>query len=153
MRTLVRSCLLLALVAFAASAAAHSDRSAPCPDGRFPLVGVRPIGLEATPETIVFKDGTVALDGVCAPKPARVRATLRNTTIRANWATCPGLEGRVKLKARIAAPACDRLSGTITVDARPRKRRLRDVARAVTFDYDVPLDPRSPWPKFRRTAI
>src|SRR5262249_17821022 len=153
MRTLVRSCLLLALVAFAASAAAHSDRPAPCPDGRFPLVGVRPIGLGEAVDTVVFQDGTVALDGVCAPKPARVRATPRNTPIRASWSTGPGVEGPVKLKARIAAPACDLLSGTITVDARPRKRRLRDVARAAAFDYDVPLDPRSPWPKFRRTAV
>src|SRR5262245_53365481 len=119
MRTPVRSCLLLALVAFAAPAAAHSARPAPCPDGRFPLVGVRPIGLEGRLDTVVFQDSTVALDGVCAPKRARVRATPRNTTIRANWPACPGLEGRVKLKVRIAAPACDRLRGTITVDARP----------------------------------
>ena len=153
MRTFVRSCLLLVLVAFVAPAAAHSDRPAPCPDGRFPLVGVRPTGREGTPDTIVFQGGSVALDGVCAPQPARVRATPRNTTIRVNWSTCPGLEGRVKLKARIAAPACDRLSGTITVDARPRKRRLRDVARAAAFNYEVPLDPYSPWPKFRRTAV
>ena len=54
---------------------------------------------------------------------------------------------------RIAAPACDRLSGTITVDAQPRRRRLRDVARAAAFHYEVPLDPYGPWPKFRRTAV
>src|SRR6516165_6944668 len=108
MRTCVRSCLLLVVVAFIAPAAAHSDRPAPCPDGRFPLVGVRPIGHRETLDTVVFQDGTVAVDGVCAPTRARVRATPRNTTIRANWPTCPGLEGRVKLKARIAAPACDR---------------------------------------------
>ena len=153
MRTFVRSCLLLVLVAFAAPAAAHSDRPAPCPDGRFPLVAVPPIGLAGTFDTIVLEDGMVALDGVCAATRARVRATPRNTTIRAHWSTCSGLEGRVKLKARIATPACDRLSGTITLDVRPRKRRLRNVARAATFDYDVGLDPRSPWPKFRRTAV
>jgi len=54
---------------------------------------------------------------------------------------------------RIAAPACDRLSGTITVDAQPRRRRLRDVARAAAFHYEVPLDPYGAWPKFRRTAV
>ena len=54
---------------------------------------------------------------------------------------------------RIAAPACDRLSGTITVDAQPRRRRLRDVARAAAFHYEVPLDPYGPWPKFQRTAV
>src|SRR5262245_41639161 len=99
MRTLVRSCLLLARVAF--PAAAHSGRPSPGPDGRFPLAGVRPIGLAETLDTVVFQDGTVALDGVYAPKRARVKATPRNTTIRANWSACSGLEGRVKLKARI----------------------------------------------------
>ena len=28
----------------------------------------------------------------------------------------------------------------------------RPAAAPTTFSYDVPLDPRSPWPKFRRTA-
>lgn len=145
----MRSLVAVALLALATVAAAGT-RPTPCPDGRFPLAGVQPIGRAGGLETLVLGGDTLAIDDVCPPVRARVRATARGTTVRARWASCPGLDGRVKLKARLAAPACDTLRGTITVDRRPRKRRF-----AVTrggFDYGVPLDPTSPWPKFRRTA-
>ncbi|MCW5890903.1 MAG: PQQ-like beta-propeller repeat protein [bacterium] len=145
----MRPVVLLLAVALAGIAGA-APRPAACPDGRFPLAAVQPIGRAGGLETLVWDGHTLAVDDVCPPVRARVRATARGTTIRARWASCPGLGGRVKLKARIAAPACDLLRGTITVDRRPRKRRFAVSRRG--FDYGVPLDPTSPWPKFRRTA-
>jgi outer membrane protein assembly factor BamB len=144
-RNLLPLLLVLALVP-----AAHAARPDPCPDGRFPLVGVEPIGTTGGVETLVLEDGRLALDEVCPPVEARVKAKRRATTIRARWTSCPGLDGKVKVKARLAAPECTSLRGTITVSQRPRKRRFQ-VARG-GFVYDVPLDPASPWPKFRRTA-
>lgn len=142
MRTL--AALLLMLLALPAAAA-------PCPDGRFPLVGVAPIGSTGADEAVVLADGTVAISGICPPVAAHVTGRKRATTIRARWKTCPGVRGRVKLKARMAAPACDVLRGTITTDPRPRKRRF--AAQRGGFTYDVPLDPHSPWPKFRRNSV
>lgn len=139
--------VLIALLLLVASSALAAT---PCPDGRFPLVGERPIGSSGVQEAVVLADGTVAITGVCGPTRARVTARKRATIVRARWASCPGVRGRVKLKARSAAPACDELRGTITVDPRPRKRRFA-VARA-GFEYDVPLDASSPWPKFRRDS-
>lgn len=142
--------LLLAVVLVPAAGAARTKPEA-CADGRFPLVDVQSIGREGGVETLVLQDGTVAIDdGVCPPVTARVKATRKATTIRARWTDdCPGLDGRVKLKARLAAPACTELRGALTVSAKPRKRRFR-VARG-GFVYDVPLAAASPWPKFRRT--
>jgi outer membrane protein assembly factor BamB len=57
----------------------------------------------------------------------------------------------VKLRARLSPRDCDRLKGTVRVKrARPSRRRLRAVR--APFQYDVPLDALSPWPKFRRTS-
>jgi len=142
---------LLLLTLTLAPAADAARRSEPCPDGRFPLAGVEALGAAGGVESVVFQDGTLAIDdGVCPPVTARVKATRKATILRARWQSCPGLDGRVKLKARLAAPACGELRGSITVSKKPRKRRFR-VARG-GFVYDVPLDPASPWPKFRRTS-
>jgi len=147
----VHIALLLVALVLPLSAGAATRRSEPCPDGRFPLAGVEAIGTAGGVESVVLQDGTLAIDdGVCPPVAARVKATRKATRLRARWRSCPGLDGRVTLKARLSAPECTQLRGTITVSAKPRKRRFR-VARG-GFVYDVPLDPASPWPKFRRTS-
>src|SRR5262249_51088294 len=40
--------------------------------------------------------------------------------------------------------------GSVRVGRRAHRKRLR--ATRAPFAYDVPLDPRSPWPKFRRNS-
>jgi outer membrane protein assembly factor BamB len=146
----VRTLSLLLVLALVPSADAARSRPEPCPDGRFPLVGVEAIGPAGGTETLVLQDGTLALDEVCPPVEARVKAKRRAAIMRATWTSCPGLDGKVKVKARLAAPECSELRGTITGGERPRKRRF-EVARG-GFVYDVPLDAGSPWPKFRRTS-
>ncbi len=120
----------------------------PCPDGRFPLGDVPAIGAANVPDTLVLGAGMLALEPGCPPVAARILATKRRTTLAASWSSCAGVVGRVRLKARLKAPRCDRLKGTLRLPARPRTHRL-DTTRS---PYDVPLDPSSPWPKFRRDA-
>jgi len=140
--------LLLALCLAAPAMAARRARPAPCPDGRFPLGDVAGLDASGLPATLVLRNGTVALDPTCPAAAARVRASRQRTTLAATFDGCAGVTGPVRLKASIRARTCDHLRGTLRMPARPRMRRLA----ATRSPYDVPLDPRSPWPKFRRNA-
>ncbi len=140
--------LLLAFCVVAAAHAARRPQPEPCPDGRFALGDVRPLGDSGARETLVLAGGTLAIEPACPATEAFVRTTRRGTVLRARWTRCSGTTGPVRLKARIKARTCDRLRGTLRASERPRTRRVK----ATRSPYDVPLDPRSPWPKFRRTA-
>jgi outer membrane protein assembly factor BamB len=101
-------------------------------------------------ETIVVGPSTIAIEPGCAAVAFTPKQTRKGTLIRAAFKDCAGLS-RVKLRAMIAPRDCDTLRGTVVVKgAKPRRRKLRAVRAA--FQYDVPLDPRAPWPKFRRTS-
>src|SRR5262245_19011759 len=120
-----------------------------CPDGRFPLAGVSPLTKSGDTDSVVLERGLLRIDDVCPPVAGHVHVSRRATRMRARWDACPGVAGRVVLRARLVAPGCDRLQGVIAVACSPRRRF--DVARG-GFVYDVPLDPMSPWPKFRRDS-
>jgi outer membrane protein assembly factor BamB len=130
---------LLALCPGPDPSAARRSRPEPCADGRFPLMDSR--------ETIVLRDGAVALEPTCPPVAARIRSTRHGTRLRAKWGRCGALR-RVRLKGRIDAATCSVLRGVLRSTARPRRRAFE----TTRSPYDVPLDPRSPWPKFRRDA-
>src|SRR6185436_18746222 len=67
------------------------------------------------------------------------------------WADCDGIAGPVTLRALQPARKCDLIKGTVRVKSvRPKRRKVR--ATRAPYAYDVPLDPQSPWPKFRRTS-
>src|SRR5262245_3150586 len=139
--------LLLAIcLGESATAAPSRPRPVPCPDGRFPVGVVTQ--LAPVPGTLVLRDRTLTLEPSCSPVEARVRSTKRGTRLAAIWPTCGSITGPVRIKARFKAGHCDRLRGTLRFRERPRTRRLD----AMRSPYDVPLDPRSPWPKFRRTS-
>src|SRR5262249_13222867 len=79
------------------------------------------------------------------------RHTHKGMVIRADWDGCAGVDGPVKLRALLPDSNCAVIKGTVRVKhAHPARRKLRAVR--APFQYDVPLDPRSPWPKFRRTS-
>src|SRR5262249_57797246 len=120
---------------------------APCLEGGLAFAGNVRVGRAAAPRILVLATGTVAIDPVCPPVAARIRATRKPTRLRATWTDCPGVTGRVRLEARLAAPACEAVHGRLSMRGRPRAHRIV----AARSPYDVPLDPRSPWPKFRRT--
>ena len=136
--------VLIALALLPAVAGAR-PRPAPCPDGAYLLGGDDPHA------SVVIRRGAVTLTPDCPAIAARIRATASRTHIRARWTSCPGLPGPITLRTAIAAPACTAMTGSLRVrDAAPRVRRL--AATRAPYTYDVPLDPTSPWPKFRRTA-
>jgi outer membrane protein assembly factor BamB len=134
---------LLALCVATPGIAARRARPAPCPDGRFPLGNVAGIDASGLPATLVLRNGTVALDPGCPTVGARVRGSRQRTTLAATFDGCAGAAGPVRLRASIRARTCDHLRGTLRMPGRPTTRS----------PYDVPLDPRSPWPKFRRNAV
>lgn len=103
--------LLLALPAIA-----KRPKPEPCAPGRFlvaaassPLLAGQSAGREA-----VAYDGAhvVSLDACGNAAPGTVKATRKTTVVRGRWATC-GTFAKVAVTARIAAPACDVLSGRL----------------------------------------
>lgn len=122
-----------------------------CADGSFLLDHVA--GGTPDPTIIRLAGGEVSLSPLCAPVAARVRANRRWTLVRAKWAACGAQTGRFALHARIVRRGgCKMLRGVLTRPGTKRPRRERVVATRAPYDYDVALDPTSPWPKFRRTA-
>ncbi len=146
--TFPRAALAFALVLIARSGTeARATRPARCPVGRFVVDAATPLGT-ATIASLIWRPGTMAIAGGCPSARVHVARTSRGTRVRARWASCPGFKGRVSFSGTIAAPACDALTGTLTTSgAAPRHRRV--AATRTPFDWDVALDPRSPWPKFR----
>ena len=97
-------------------ALAKRAKPQPCAAGRFlvaptaePLLtGVSPtidaIGIDAA--------GHVSLDGCGAATKGKVKATRKATIVQAKWTRC-GAFSNVVLAAKIAAPACDVMSGKL----------------------------------------
>jgi outer membrane protein assembly factor BamB len=126
----------------------------PCELGRFLTPTGTPVVSDVTPpasETLVLEPTTIALAPACPRIVYKPRRTSRGTVIRAAWTDCAGHDTVVKLRALQPRRRCDRVKGTIRIKgARPARRKF--LAERAPFQYDVPLDPRSPWPKFRRTS-
>jgi hypothetical protein len=74
----------------------------------------------------VGTDGRVSL-GPCGEASARRRVRRGATTLRAKWPACADV-GKVVLRAKIAAPACDRLTGSAK---RPRTPKVAFAAERV----------------------
>ena len=147
MRALVGLLVLLAV-------APASARRPPCTDGRFLTAdGQHVVADVAAParETIVLDGTSIAILPACVPVTYKPRQTRKGTVIHAVWNGCEGIAGPVRLRALQPARNCDLVKGTLTVKSvRPKRRRVR--ATRAPYAYDVPLDPLSPWPKFRRTS-
>jgi outer membrane protein assembly factor BamB len=127
---------------------------APCPTGRFLTPDDAHVVADVVPpalETIVLESTAITIDPACTRVVYKPRRTRKGTVIRAAWPSCEGFDAPVKLRALLPTRRCDLLKGVVQVKhARPARRKLR--ATRAPFEYDVPLDPRSPWPKFRRTS-
>lgn len=123
-----------------------------CADGTFQVESIKGTTLPQ-PATIRLANEIVSTNFGCAPLAAKVRATRRWTTVKAKWASCGTTLGKVALIARIVRRGdCQTLRGVLTTPGKKRAERHRVRAARTGYDYDVPLDPQSPWPKFRRTA-
>ena len=147
--------LAAVLLSLFAVAPAWSKRLEPCPvAGRFLTAdGAHVVADVVAPasETIVLEATSITIDPGCERITFKPRLTRKGTVIKATWPSCAGFDGPVKLRALHPRRDCDTLKGTVRIKgARPAKRKLR--ATRAPFEYDVALDPRSPWPKFRRTS-
>jgi outer membrane protein assembly factor BamB len=139
---------LLVMLLAAGTAARAAD---PCPDGRFLVEGARVLAEdgESVVEAVVLERGLVSLNSGCAPVEAKVQGKRKRTRVNARFDSCDG--AKAKLKAAIDAETCNTMRGKLIVKgAKPKVRRF--TAARAPYAYDVPVDPRSPWPKFRRTA-
>jgi len=100
---------------------AEAKRPAACPDGRFLLPAGA--GLLAPPaagdrQVVSLAGRQLAIDGLCEPRKAKIKASRRATVVGARWRSCGDLEN-VRLSAKIAAPACGVLRGSL----KAKKRR------------------------------
>ena len=143
---------LLVLVASTASAASRLPIS-PCDFGQFLIPDGRHVVADVTApatESIVVDAAMAAIMPACPRAPVKFASTRRSWIFRARWASC-GTSGKVKLRAVVSKRHCDRLRGTVVVGRGKHSHRKLRATRA-PYEYDVALDPTSPWPKFRRTS-
>jgi RHS repeat-associated protein len=105
--------------------AARKPKPTPCPPGRFLVAATgAPLltsGASVTDgEAFAVGAGEVAFHAHCPPRRAKIRAFRNSTKVTVNWPAC-GEARAVRLTARIDAPACNLLRGTL----RARKQRPR----------------------------
>ena len=100
---------------------ADAKRTSPCPDGRFLAPdGVALLGsvARAGRDAVSLGARKVGIDGGCAPRKATITATKKATRLSVRWSSC-GDKRKVRLKAVIAAPACDTLQGKVSARKTP----------------------------------
>lgn len=127
-----RRVLLVAIaVLLASTATAKRSRPTPCAPGTFDLADADATGAEsrlgASADALTIDTGKIAL-GPC-PATGRVKARRKVTLLKARWKTC-GTARNVRLDAKIAAPACDTVRGTLKVK---RAKALRFTATRRTI--------------------
>ena len=95
--------------------------AAPCAEGRYVITGnPRATGKPTLKSgSITLRSATVALSAGCPATAVRVKQVKRakgamkgGTRVRAKWAQCSGVRGKVRLKAKIDS-TCKRMRGTI----------------------------------------
>jgi hypothetical protein len=95
----------------------------PCPDQRYLVRGAPVLPGNPTPEAIVISGKQISLGANCGPTAAKLVVTSRGTKVKATWSSCTGLQGKVKLAAKID-PACVVMKGTIKARRLRLKRRF-----------------------------
>lgn len=116
--------LPLTLVLVAADApAAKKPRPEACRPGRYEISG-DPIPLGSATAAIVDVGPIIALGETCGRiEPRSVKTTRKGVTkVSARWDACPGVEGKVRLDAKIT-DGCQRLVGRVR--AKKLKRRIQ----------------------------
>ena len=97
-----------------ASGAAKRSKPVPCAAARYLVVEGGPLigGAAGSPvDAIVVAPKRISIAGGCVAK-ASMRASRKFTGIHARWKSCPPLK-KITLTARIAAPQCSEMQGTV----------------------------------------
>ena len=85
----------------------------PCPGGTFEVTSGPIFTSSASPALVAVSSGGVTLSGCGAATRSKVRAaSKKTTTVTASWPSC-GTFTKVRLTAKIAAPACTTLTGKL----------------------------------------
>lgn len=115
--------LLLALASIPGGAVAKKPPPTRCADGRFRVEGPPLVtgGLVVPIDAVVVQGRQIGIDSGCGLRKANVKATRKSTVIGAQWPAC-GVVRKVRLKGRIASPACDALAGSVKAKGRPAVR-------------------------------
>jgi DNA-binding beta-propeller fold protein YncE len=101
------------------TAIAKKPRPERCADGRFTVAGEALLPGGSTPEAVLLEDSNVSIASGCASHPAKVKVKRSGTRLKVRFASCDGVTGAVKVKARFDA-SCQVLTGTL----RARKAKL-----------------------------
>jgi alpha-L-fucosidase len=113
------------VLALGVGPATAAPRREPCRSAQFTIAG-DPIGSGAATSPTVEVGSLVGLGEVCPLiAPTQRRVTKAGVTrVRARWETCPGLQGPVRLQARVV-DGCTRAVGRIT--AKRYRRRVEAI--------------------------
>jgi hypothetical protein len=117
---------LTALVIVGILAAPKKPAPTPCPAGRFlvdPTEAPLVVGGARPPIDAVELDAStgIVISSGCPAAGARVKASGKFTKVTAKWPACGSLT-KVRLNAKIAAPTCNVLTGTLkAANAKPKK--------------------------------
>jgi hypothetical protein len=105
---------LIALAFLTYSEASKHKHPPPCPGGRFLVQGDALVAGDTavSPEPVMLGGTQVSIGDVCSPTTASVKASKQGTKVKARWAGCTGLTGKVKLKATIGSD-CSVMNGTL----------------------------------------
>lgn len=123
-----RTALVLAVLSLLAVSSAEARRRPRCSGGNFAVdASQAPLFPSPTPADVVSVTGGGGGDAAlevwsgCGKTSAHLRRRKRATTVIAHWLGCDGVDGPVKLKARIGGDACETLHGKIIA----KKEKLR----------------------------
>ena len=108
---------------------------AACPAGRFMLSHASLIAGAGAPanDLVDIAGSQVTIGSGCPAAHVVLKAKKKFTVVSAHWRKCTGLKGPAMLKGKIAAPACDTLSGRfITKKAKPKSKSFT-AKRVPTF--------------------
>ena len=144
-----RTAMVAALVAVAllggalsspADAARKRPRRTPCPGGVFQVIGDPLVPSGTLPfEDLLQVAGAVSITSGCPPGKAKLKATKRGTRLKASWRSCPGLRGRVRMKAMIEPLTCSTMAGTLR--AKGYKRSFQAVRQQLIVPPTIPQFP------------
>lgn len=113
--------LLASAVALALASPAAAARPTACPDGRFLLPeGVALLTPPAPGDRriVTLAAKRLAIEGVCPPARAKVKASRRATVVGARWRACGERKG-VRLSGTLASPGCNVLRGSLKAKKQP----------------------------------
>jgi Leucine-rich repeat (LRR) protein len=116
---------VVGLIVTAGAGEAKRPKPTPCPPARYVIVEGAPLVddvVVAGADAIAVAPSELTIAGNCTAVPS-TKATRKSTRVRARWDSC-GTLTKLKLGAKIAAPSCSEMRGTLKAKkAKPHRFR------------------------------